>query len=103
MNPIQENDGFRLSDSAIYRSVYAGMFDTAVQRHSKGNRDAVRMLHHRGKTRRRKEAVEARGKIVISILFRSAPKRRMSGRADIEKPIPQPVLTGRKGYEVSFQ
>ena len=42
------------------------MFDTKAERKSKGTRDAIRKLKHRGKTRHTRDHTEKRGKIVIS-------------------------------------
>ena len=61
-----EKAAYSISYSTIYRGIYAGMFDTAEQRKSQGNRGAIRKLRHRGKTRHTKGHVETRGKIVIS-------------------------------------
>ena len=76
-----ENSVFRISYSTIYRAIYAGMFDTAEQRRSEGNRGAVRKLRHRGKTRRRKGTVETRGKIVISNRIQERPQEANDRRA----------------------
>ena len=76
-----ENSVFRVSYSTIYRAIYAGMFDTAEQRRSNGNRGAVRKLRHRGKTRRRKGTVETRGKIVISNRIQERPQEANDRRA----------------------
>lgn len=69
-----ENSTFKISYSTIYRAIYAGEFDTAEQRRSKGNRGAVRKLRHHGKTRHRKGTVETRGKIVISNHIQDRPQ-----------------------------
>lgn len=69
-----ENSVFRVSYSTIYRAIYAGRFDTAEQRRSNGNRGEIRKLRHRGKIRRRKGTVEARGKIVISNRIQECPQ-----------------------------
>ncbi len=69
-----ENSEFKISYSTIYRAIYAGMFDTPEQRHSTGNRGAVRKLRHRGKSRRRAGTIETRGKIVISNRIQERPK-----------------------------
>jgi len=61
-----EDSPFCISYNTIYRGIYAGMFDTEKQKRSQGNRGSKRKLRHRGKTRRKKGAVETRGKIVIS-------------------------------------
>ena len=50
------------------------MFDTVVQRQSKGNRGAIRKLRHRGKSRHSKNYVEMRGKIPISNPLSARPK-----------------------------
>lgn len=71
---VYENSAFSISYTTIYRAIYAGMLDTAEQRRSRGNRGAIRKLRHRGKNRRRKETVEARGKIVISNRIQERPK-----------------------------
>ncbi len=71
---IYENNAWQISYATIYRAIYAGMFDTPEQRRSKGNRGAIRKLRHRGKTRRRKDIVETRGKIVISNRIQERPK-----------------------------
>jgi IS30 family transposase len=57
---------FSISCTTIYRGIYAGLFDTAEERRSDGNRGARRKLRHRGKTRHTKDHNETRGKIVIS-------------------------------------
>lgn len=57
---------FSISCATIYRGIYAGLFDTAEERRSDGNRGARRKLRHRGKTRHTKDHKETRGKIVIS-------------------------------------
>jgi IS30 family transposase len=57
---------FSISCTTIYRGIYAGLFDTAEERRSDGNRGARRKLRHRGKTRHTKDHKETRGKIVIS-------------------------------------
>lgn len=69
-----EHSVLRISYSTIYRAIYAGLFDTPAQRRSEGNRGAIRNLRHRGKTRRRQETVETRGKIVISNRIQERPK-----------------------------
>jgi IS30 family transposase len=69
-----ENSAFRISYSTIYRAIYSGLFDTAEQKRSTGNRGAIRKLRHRGKKRRRKGTVENRGKIVISNRIQERPK-----------------------------
>lgn len=56
----------KISYKTIYRAIYAGMFDTAEQRRSQGNRGARRRLRHKGKPRRPKGYVSNRGKIPIS-------------------------------------
>ena len=61
-----ENYPIQISYKTIYRAIYAGMFDTAQQRRSKGNRGAIRHLRHRGKSRHSKNYEEKRGKIPIS-------------------------------------
>lgn len=71
---VQENSVHRISYTTIYRAIYAGIFDTAQQRRSKGNRGAIRKLRHRGKNRRRKGTVETRGKIVISNRIQERPQ-----------------------------
>ena len=71
---LYENSMFKISYSTIYRAIYAGLFDTPEQRHSKGNRGAIRKLRHRGKTRRRRGTIETRGKIVISNRIQERPK-----------------------------
>jgi len=68
-----ENSPFRISYNTIYRAVYTGMFDTPEQKHSTGNRGAIRKLRHRGKTRHKKGKVETRGKIVISNMIENRP------------------------------
>jgi len=68
-----ENSDISISYSTIYRGIYAGVFDTAEQRQSHGNRGAVRKLRHRGKTRHTKNHTEKRGKIVISNELCSRP------------------------------
>ena len=57
---------FSISCATIHRGIYAGLFDTAEERRSDGNRGARRKLRHRGKTRHTKDHKETRGKIVIS-------------------------------------
>ena len=69
-----EKAAYSISYSTIYRGIYAGMFDTAEQRKSQGNRGAIRKLRHRGKTRHTKGHVETRGKIVISNPIEVRPK-----------------------------
>lgn len=71
---LYENSMLRISCSTIYRAIYAGLFDTPEQRRSEGNRGAIRKLRHRGKTRRRAETVETRGKIVIGNRIQERPK-----------------------------
>lgn len=71
---VQENSVFQISYPTIYRAIYAGMFDTAEQWRSNGNRGAVRKLRHRGKTRRRKGTIETRGKIVVSNRIQERPQ-----------------------------
>lgn len=71
---VRENSIYRVSYATIYRAIYAGMFDTAEQRRSKGNRGAIRKLRHRGKTRRRNGTIESRGKIVISNRIQERPQ-----------------------------
>lgn len=61
-----EGADFRISYSTIYRGIYSGMFHTAEERKSHGNKGAIRKLRHRGKTRHTKDHKETRGKIVIS-------------------------------------
>ena len=67
-----EDSVFKISYGTIYRAIYAGMLD--VQKLSHGNRGVIRKLRHRGKTRRRKGTVEARGKIVISNPIQARPQ-----------------------------
>ena len=50
------------------------MFDTAEQMKSKGNREAIKKLRHRGKSRHYKNYVELRGKIPISNSLSECPK-----------------------------
>ena len=69
---VYEESAFRISYSTIYRAIYAGMLDTGQLSH--GNRGVIRKLRHRGKTRRRKDSVETRGKIVISNRIQKRPK-----------------------------
>ena len=61
-----ENYPIQIGSKTIYRAIYAGIFDTAQQRRSKGNRGAIRYLHHRGKSRHSKNYEENRGKIPIN-------------------------------------
>ena len=61
-----ECTSFSISYATIYRGIYAGLFDTAEERRSHGNRGAKRKLRHRGKTRHTKRFEETRGKIVVS-------------------------------------
>lgn len=67
-----ENSAVCISYSTIYRAIYAGMLDSRQLSH--GNRGAIRKLRHRGKTRRRKDTLETRGKIVISNRIQERPK-----------------------------
>lgn len=67
-----ENSSFKISYSTIYRAIYAGMLDT--QKLSHGSRGVIRKLRHRGKTRRRKDRVETRGKIIISNHIQNRPE-----------------------------
>lgn len=69
-----ESNNFKISYSTIYRAIYAGLFDTQAQRHSRGNRGAIRRLLHRGKTRGRCRVLEIRGKIHISNRIQERPK-----------------------------
>ena len=69
---VYEESAFRISYSTIYRAIYAGMLDAGQFSH--GNRGVIRKLRHRGKTRRRKDSVETRGKIVISNRIQKRPK-----------------------------
>ena len=57
---------FSISCTTIYRGIYAGLFDTAEERRSDGNRGARRKLRHRGKARHTKDHKDTRGKSVIS-------------------------------------
>lgn len=61
-----ENYPIQISYKTIYRAIYAGMFNTPEQKHSTGNRGAIRKLRHKGKPRRNKNVVETRGKLSIS-------------------------------------
>ena len=61
-----ENYPIQISYKTIYRTIYAGMFDTIQQRRSKGNRGAIRHLRHKGKSRHSKNYEERRGKIPVS-------------------------------------
>jgi IS30 family transposase len=70
---IIEKSSFRISHNTIYRTIYAGMFDTQSQKNSNGNRGAIRKLRHRGKTRRKNGTTETRGKIVISNTIHERP------------------------------
>lgn len=67
-----ENNSYHVSYSTIYRGIYAGMLDEANL--SRGNRGAIRKLRHRGKTRRRKEEIEKRGRIAVSNTIHQRPK-----------------------------
>lgn len=91
-----ENNGFTISCSTIYRAIYAGMFDTAEQRRSEGNRGAIRKLRHRGKIRRRKGTVETRGKIVISNHIQQRPQeaesRQVIGHWEADTVVGKKVL-----------
>lgn len=69
-----ENYPISISYRTIYRAIYTGMFDTAEQKRSKGNRGAIRKLRHRGKSRHTKKYVELRGKIPISNPLSTRPK-----------------------------
>lgn len=69
-----ENYPFAISYKTIYRAIYAGMFDTAAQKISTGNRGAIRKLRHKGKSRHIKSYVELRGKIPISNSLSARPK-----------------------------
>ena len=69
-----ENSLFKISYTTIYRGIYSGVFDTAEQRRSRGNRGAIRKLRHRGKKRRSKGTTETRGKIVISNRIQERPQ-----------------------------
>mgnify|MGYP002869996437 CR=1 FL=1 len=69
-----ENYPVSISCKTIYRAIYAGMFDTAEQRKSTGNRGAIRKLRHRGKSCHSKNYLELRGKIPISNPLSERPK-----------------------------
>ena len=56
-----------ISYAAIYRGIYAGMFDEAKR--SRGARGAARNLRHKGKTRHKKGHEERRGKFVSATSF----------------------------------
>ena len=81
-----ENYSITISYKTIYRAIYAGMFDTAEQRKSTGNRGAIRKLRHKGKSRHSKNYVELRGKIPISNPLSTRPKEAndRSGLGDFE-------------------
>ena len=68
-----ENSPYQISYNTIYRGIYAGMFDTDVQKYSTGNRRAIKKLRHKGKLRRGKGNEETRGKIVISNRIQERP------------------------------
>lgn len=68
-----ENYSIRISYKTIYRAIYAGIFDTPQQRHSTGNRGAIRKLRHKGKPRRPKGYISNRGKIPISHELKERP------------------------------
>lgn len=90
-----EESQYRISYATIYRGIYAGLFDTAQQRRSYGNRGAIRKLRHRGKTRRRKGTTETRGKIVISHHIQERPQeaesRQVIGHFEAD------TVAGKKG------
>lgn len=69
-----ENYSVSISHKTIYRAIYSGMFDTVEQKKSKGNRGAIRILRHRGKSRHSKNYLELRGKIPISNSVSARPK-----------------------------
>ena len=49
-----ECSNLKISFNTIYRTIYAGMFDTPHERRSRGHRGAIRKLRHKGKTRHKK-------------------------------------------------
>ena len=61
-----------ISYAAIYRGIYAGMFDEAKR--SRGARGAARNLRHKGKTRHKKGYEERREKIYISNELSARPR-----------------------------
>ena len=58
----------------IYRAIYAGMFDTAEQKRSAGNRGMRRRLRHKGKPRKTKKPNSRRGKMSIRHSIEERPK-----------------------------
>ena len=68
-----ENSKSRISHNTIYRAIKAGMFDTAELRKRYGFRIATRKLRHRGKTRRTRDSLEKRGKIIITNSIHERP------------------------------
>jgi IS30 family transposase len=65
-NRLKLESEYCISYRTIYRAIYSGMFDTAEQKRSQGNRGARRKLRHKGKPRRPKGYESNRGKIPIT-------------------------------------
>lgn len=70
---VYENSPYKISYNTIYRGIYSGIFDTAAQKLSRGNRGAIRKLRHRGKTRNKSGIEESRGKMIISNTIHQRP------------------------------
>ena len=61
-----EKPELSVSYTTIYRGIYSGLFNAELADGSDGIRSAKRKLRHKGKTRRRSDQAEKRGKIIIS-------------------------------------
>ena len=61
-----EKPELSVSYTTIYRGIYSGLFNAELADGSDGIRSAKRKLRHKGKTRRRSNQAEKRGKIIIS-------------------------------------
>lgn len=65
---------YRISYATIYRAIYAGMFDTAEQRRSFGNRGMKRRLRHKGKPRKGKNSNDKRGQLLVEHMIDERPE-----------------------------
>lgn len=71
---VQEGLPHRISYATIYRAIYAGMFDTAEQRRSVGNRGMKRRLRHKGKPRKTRNSNSKRGQLLVEHVIDDRPK-----------------------------
>lgn len=69
-----EGSLYHISCATIYRAIYAGMFDTAEQRRSQGNRGMKRRLRHKGKPRNSKNGESRWGRLTVDHTIDERPQ-----------------------------